>query len=166
MHITAIHRKFDGYGKLPIRTQSCNMREYSLIIIQNTKSPVPRQHGDPISLWCRLHCRGVIPRKIKEPLDFTTEHLLQLELEMNGEHTKFFVPWTLYPLYVFCGLQGSIALLIAINYSIGMGNEQLYEWAELLGVAVAIHIFGFEICKVIILSICAAMFRKNWLIFT
>lgn len=114
----------------------------------------------------RLHCRGVIPRKIKEPLDLTTEHLLQLELEMNGEHTKFFVPWTLYPLYLFCALQGLIALLLAIHYSLGIGSEEISEWAELFGVAVLQHIFGFEILKLIMLAMLASLLRKNWLVFT
>lgn len=114
----------------------------------------------------RLHCRGIIPRKIKEPLELTTEHLLQLELEMNGEHTKYFVPWTIYPLYLFCAIQGILAILLTIHYSLDMGDEEVAEWVELFGVAVLQHIFGYEIAKLIILSILATLLRKNWLIFT
>lgn len=99
-------------------------------------------------------------------MDLTTEHLLQLELEMNGEHTKYFVPWTIYPLYLFCVVQGAIALLLACHYSLDMGSEEVTEWAELFGVAVLQHVFGYEIAKLIVLSFFATLLRKNWLIFT
>lgn len=85
---------------------------------------------------------------------------------MNGEHTKYFVPWTIYPLYLFCALQGAIALLLAIHYSIDMGSEETAEWIELFGVAILQHIFIFEILKIIALALLATLLRKNWLIFT
>jgi len=112
-----------------------------------------------------LHCHGVIPKSIKEPLDLTTEHLLQLELEMNGEHTKFFVPWTQYPLYIFCAVQGVVALLLAVNYSLGMGSEETAEWASLFGHSIIQHMFIYETLKVILLALLATLLRKNWLIF-
>lgn len=91
---------------------------------------------------------------------------MQLELEMNGEHTKFFVPWTIYPLYLFCALQGMAALLLAIHYSLSMGSEEVAEWLELFGVAILQHMLGFEIIKLTLLALLATFFKKNWLVFT
>ena len=84
---------------------------------------------------------------------------------MNGEHTKYFVPWTVYPLYLFCTIQGIIALLLAIHYSIDMGSEEVTEWAELFGVAVLQHMLVYEMVKLLMLALLSTIFRTNWLTF-
>lgn len=114
----------------------------------------------------RLQCRGTVPRLIKEPIDLTTEHLLQLDMEMNGEHTKLLMPWMVYLLYIFCLVQGTVALLLSCHYALDMGREMNLIWLRLFGKAILQHMLGFEMIKLILLVTSSTLLHRDWVSIT
>ena len=87
-------------------------------------------------------------------------------MEMNGEHTKLLMPWMVYLLYIFCLVQGTVALLLSCHYALDMGREMNLIWLRLFGKAILQHMLGFEMIKLILLVTSSTLLHRDWVSIT